>query len=92
MLGNFKKTLSIKGEVYIRVKVRPGAARTAVREIMEGGEGTAVKVDIAAPPVRGRANAELSKFFEQEFSVPKGSVKILSGAAEKIKLIKISKK
>ncbi|MFA6394032.1 MAG: DUF167 domain-containing protein [Patescibacteria group bacterium] len=92
MLEEFKKTLEKKGEVYMRVKVRPNAGRTAVKEVMSGEEGKTVKIDIAAPPEKGKANAELFKFFEQEFHASKGGVKIISGKAEKIKLIKITAK
>ncbi len=90
MLEEFKKILKEKGEVYMRVKVRPNAGRTAVKEVMAGEEGKTVKVDIAAPPEKGKANLELIKFFEQQFQAGKGSAKIISGKAEKIKLIKIT--
>jgi len=90
MLEQFKKQLKEKGEVYLRVKVRPGASRTALKEVMETPEGKTIKVDVGAPPVRGKANQELFKFFVQEFKVKKENIIILGGAAERIKLIKIS--
>ena len=48
-----------------------------------------VKIDIAAAPVKGKANDELAKFLAREFSVPRKNVIILSGAADKTKLVKI---
>ncbi|MDP2755794.1 MAG: DUF167 domain-containing protein [Nitrospirota bacterium] len=86
MLLKFKRQLKEKGELYLRVKARPGAAKTAVKEITDD---ETVKMDIAAPPVKGKANKELIKFLAQEFAVSKNNVKIISGAASRTKLIKI---
>lgn len=92
MLKPFIEQLEKKGEVYLRVKARPGASRTEVKEVLETEEGKTIKIDVAAPPVKGKANEELFKFFVQAFKVKKDGVKIISGKAEKIKLIKIVKK
>lgn len=89
MLEPFKKQFKEKGEIYLRIKVRPGAGKTAVREVLDGGEGKTIKIDVAAPPVKGQANQELIKFMKKEFQAKKDGVKILSGAGEKIKLLKI---
>lgn len=72
----------------MRIKVRPGVAKSAVREIMQDEEET-IKIDIAAPPVKGKANQELVKFLAKEFAVGKENVKIISGAGEKVKLVKL---
>lgn len=88
MLTALKQALETDGEVYFRVKARPGARATAVREIMADEEET-VKIDIAAAPERGRANTALIKFLAEEFEVPKADVKILSGAGDRVKLVKI---
>ncbi|MFH0892244.1 MAG: DUF167 domain-containing protein [Candidatus Falkowbacteria bacterium] len=86
MLSKFKNQLKDKGEVYLRIKVRPGASANKIKEVMADDT---VKIDIAAAPVRGRANSELVGFLSDEFSVPAGNVIILSGAGDKIKLVKI---
>lgn len=86
MLSNIKKEFQKNGEIYLRVKVRPNAAVTALKDIMED---ETVKIDIAAKPEKGKANAELIKFLAREFAVGKDNIKIISGAGEKIKLIKI---
>jgi hypothetical protein len=88
MLQKFKRQFQKDGEIYLRVKVRPNAAMTAVKEIMED---ETVKIDIAAPAEKGKANAELAKFLAREFLVDKGNVKIISGAGERVKLVKIAK-
>ena len=88
MLINLKKLFLVSGEIYLRVKVRPNAAKTCVKEIMID---ETVKIDLAAAPVKGRANQELIKFLAQEYKVTKDNVKIISGAGERVKLVKIVK-
>jgi uncharacterized protein (TIGR00251 family) len=87
MLENLIKELKAKGDLYIRVKVRPGAGKTEVKEIMEDGT---VKIALAAQPVKGQANRELIKFLSEIFKCKKTQLIILSGKADKTKLIKIS--
>lgn len=86
MLQQFFEQLKNNGETYLRVKVRPGAAATAVREVMAD---ETLKIDVAAAPERGRANAELVRFLAAEFGVAGENVKILSGAGDRVKLVKI---
>lgn len=88
MLLEIKNKLKENGEIYLRVKARPGASKNEIKDIMADGS---IKIDISAPPVGGKANKELIKFLSQEFVVPKDNIKIISGAGDKIKLIKIVK-
>lgn len=89
MLSKFKEQFKNKKEVYLRVKVRPNSAKSEMKELMED---ETIKIDIAAPPVRGRANQELTKFLACEFEVDKNNIKIISGAGDRVKLIKIKDK
>ncbi len=86
MLELYKRQLKNRGELYLRVKVRPGAVRTTVIKVMDD---ETIKIDIAAPPIKGKANQELIKFLAKEFDILKNNVKIVSGAGERVKLIKI---
>lgn len=86
MLLLYKKVLQEKGEVYLRIKVSPGSPETLVKKILED---ETIKIDIAARPEKGKANQELIKFLAKEFFVRKENIKIISGASEKLKLIKI---
>ncbi len=88
MLELYKQQLKNKGELYLRVKARPGATKTVIKEIMDD---ETIKINIAAPPVKGKANQELIKFLAKEFDVLKNNVKIVSGAGERVKLIKLVK-
>jgi len=88
MLNEFKKLYRENGEVYLRVKVRSNEAKTCLREVM--ADQTA-KIDLAAAPVKGKANTELIKFLARQFDVSPYNIKIISGAGERVKLIKIIK-
>ena len=88
MLDSYKKTLAQKGEIYLRVKVRPNSAKTCLKEIMAD---ETLKIDLAAAPVKGKANIELIKFLAKEFEVNKNNIKIISGAGDRVKLVKIVK-
>lgn len=89
MLLEFKKKLGEEGVLYLKIKVRPGAAETEARGIMAD---KTVKINIAAPADKGKANRELVRFLAKEFGVRIGNVKIIRGEKEKIKTIKISQK
>lgn len=89
MISGYKKTLEEKGEVYLRAKINPGASKSQVKGVMQGEDGDVIKIDIAAQPEKGRANQELVRFLAKEFGVSKNNIKILSGASDRVKLIKI---
>lgn len=88
MLSDFKKKLEKEGFLYLRIKARPGASKTEIKGIMADGT---IKINVAAPAVKGKANQELVNFLAEEFSAKKGGVNIISGAGEKLKLVKIMK-
>ena len=46
-----------------------------------------IKIDIAAAPEGGKANAALVKYLEKEFG---GNVQIISGATARMKLVRVS--
>lgn len=85
-LEKYKEALAKNKEVYLRVKARPGAAKTCLKEIMAD---ETLKIDLAAPAVKGKANQELIKFLAERFAANKNNVKIISGAGERLKLVKI---
>ena len=90
ILDQFNTEMSVRGEVYLRIKVRPGAAKTAVRGSLDTEEGQTIKIDVAAPAEKGKANEELIRYLAGELSVKKDQIKIISGAGEKLKLVKIT--
>ena len=69
------------------VLVRPCAPRSCLRKIMSDG---VQKIDIAAPPEDGKANAELIRFLAEYFDVSRSSVEILSGQMGRRKMVRIT--
>ena len=69
----------------IAVKVHPRAKRTR----MTGKLGEAYKLDIAAPPVDGKANKECLRFFAGLAGVSQGRVHIVQGKTGTFKIIEI---
>ena len=69
----------------ITVKVHPRATRTA----LTGRLGNAWKLDLAAPPVDGKANDECVRFFAELARVPRAQVRIVKGATSRTKVVEI---
>ena len=69
----------------IEVKVHPRARRTA----LAGRFGEAWKLDLAAPPVDGKANQECIRFFAELAGVARGRVRIVSGATARLKVVEV---
>ena len=69
----------------LTVKVHPRARRTGIA----GRFGEAYKLDLAAPPVDGKANEECVRFFAELAHVPRSRVRIVSGQTARLKLIEV---
>ena len=91
MLSQFIKKFIQSGELYLRVKVRPDAATTLVKQVLEDENGFILKIDIAKPAVKSKANQELLRFLAEKFGVSKQNIKIISGAGDRLKLVKLVK-
>lgn len=76
---------------YIRVKVIPNSQKTELVEIMDEPDGQTYKIRVHAAPERGKANTELIKFLSKNFNIHKSQITIISGIADRLKLIKITK-
>src|SRR5207302_1552695 len=70
----------------IVVHVAPRARRTEVA----GRHGDGIRVRIAAPPVDGAANAELTRFLAERLGVPRRAVTIVSGAGGRRKIVQVA--
>lgn len=72
------------GGVTFRVRVAPRASRTEAAGEHDG----ALKVRVAAPPVEGAANEELTRYLARALGLPRGAVEVSSGHASKTKLVR----
>ena len=69
----------------VTVKVHPRAKRTGIT----GRLGDAYKLDLAAPPVDGKANEECVRFFAELAHVPRSRVRIVTGQTGRTKVVEI---
>ena len=69
----------------IAVKAHPRARRT----VITGRFGDAYKLDLAAPPVDGKANEECVRYFAELAGVARSSVTIVQGAKGRMKRVEI---
>ena len=69
----------------VAVKVHPRAKRSAVA----GRFGDGWKVDLAAPPVDGKANEECIRLFAEVAGVPRSRVRIVKGETSRNKVVEV---
>ena len=69
------------------VRVAPRASRTAIAGLMGTGPDAVVKIAVAAPPVEGKANAELIAYLAEVLDVPRSRVEVTGGKQSKNKVI-----
>jgi uncharacterized protein (TIGR00251 family) len=82
LVAEFKR----EGRISLTLRVTPKSPRTAWAGRLDDGSW---KIRLAAVAEDGKANAELVRFLASEFGAGRGSVTIVSGAAARMKLVKI---
>jgi hypothetical protein len=75
----------VPGAVELDVSVVPRASRSRVI----GTLGDRIKVQLAAPPVDGAANAELVELLAELLAVPRRSIAIVRGESSRRKTVRI---
>lgn len=69
----------------LSIKAVPNAPRS---EII-GWLGESMKIKLHAPPVEGKANAELCTFLAKQLALPKRAVTIATGDTSRLKRVRI---
>jgi len=72
--------------VRFSVKVVPGSSRTMITGIFGG----MLKVKIAAPPEKGKANQTLIEYLSRFLGVRKNQITITAGAASPVKTLQVA--
>ncbi len=72
--------------VELAVYVQPNAKTTE----LAGLHGEALKIRLAAPPVDGKANAELIRFLADLLEVKRGQVEIVAGTSGRSKRVAVA--
>ncbi|HEX8823953.1 MAG TPA: DUF167 domain-containing protein [Archangium sp.] len=75
----------VPGAVELAVLVQPRASRTRV----VGEHDGMLKIQLAAPPVDGEANAALLEFLARRLGVPRRQVTLVSGDASRRKRVRV---
>ena len=70
----------------LRLRVAPGSARAGV----VGRHGEAWKVRVAAPAEAGRANDAVVRLLAEALSLPRASVKLVSGHGARDKIVELA--
>lgn len=74
---------STQNGVTLSIYVQPKASKTE----FVGLHGDALRFRVAAPPVKGEANAVLCRYLAKVFALPQGSVAVYAGQASRKKQI-----
>lgn len=74
------------GAVLVKIKVVPGASRTRIAGLL----GDRMKVQVAAPPEGGKANAALCELLADLLGVGKASVQVIEGHTQPRKSVRIT--
>ena len=77
---------NVRGGIVLGVKVVPGSSRTAIAGVWDGK----LKVKVAAPPEKGKANQCLIDFLAKQLGVKKNAVAIIHGQTSPIKQVHVS--
>lgn len=72
----------------INLKVIPNAKKTEIIGLLD----EALKIKVSSPPVEGKANAQIIKFFSDYLKVSKSKLEIISGEKSKYKQLKVKEK
>jgi len=73
-------------EAKIVVRVQPNAGRSEVLGVKNGY----LRIKLAAPPVKGKANQELLRLLSDVLKISKSNIAIKKGMTSKTKVIGIS--
>ena len=74
-----------KEQARITVRVQPNASQNNILGFKDG----VLRIRIAAPPIKGKANQELIKFLGDVLGVSKGNLAIKKGMTSRTKVIGI---
>jgi len=74
------------GGVVFVVKVVPGSSRTTVSGLLD----SMIKIKVAAPPEKGKANECLIAFLARQLGIRKNAIDILAGQTNPVKQVRVA--
>ena len=72
--------------VRLSIKVVAGSSRSGIA----GWLGDALRIRVAAPPERGKANAAVEALLSEALGIPLGDARIVSGSSSPRKMVEIA--
>ncbi len=72
-----------KGGINVNLHVLPNAPKSQII----GPHGESLKIKINAPPIDGKANQEIVRFFSELLDVAKTSMEVVKGGKSKTKVL-----
>ncbi len=72
--------------MFVRVRVIPRAKKSEIIKVNEHH----LKVKLVSPPVKDRANRELTELLAEYYSIQKSAIKIVKGQHSREKFVEIS--
>jgi hypothetical protein len=75
--------------LVLMLHVQPSAKRTEIAFAHGEGMQARLKIRLAAPPIDGKANAELLRFLAEVFGVPLRQVALVRGERSRQKTVRI---
>lgn len=86
MMKQLESIITVKDNALrIPCYIQPRASRSQISGIHDHQ----LKISITAPPVDGKANAELRRFMAGKLDIPKSSISIISGETGRRKILEI---
>jgi uncharacterized protein (TIGR00251 family) len=77
--------------LVLSVRLTPRGGRDAIEGWAKAADGSRhLKARVSAPPEDGKANDSLIRLLAKFFSVPKSSLRIVSGATSRLKRVEIA--
>jgi len=73
--------------MMVRVKVIPRSASSGIVGELEDGT---LRVKVAAPPEKGKANEELCRVLAEHYGVARSQVSVVSGHTASVKLVRVT--
>ena len=76
---------NIDGGVVFMAKIVPASSKTALAGLL----ADMLKVKVASPPEKGKANKCLTEFLAERLGVQRKDIRIISGQSSPVKQVKI---
>lgn len=71
--------------VVFTAKIVPGSSRTSIEGVLDD----MLKIKIAAPPEKGKANKELISFLAKKLNIKKNDIQVISGQTNPVKQLSV---